>query len=49
MDFIIYIGRLYAPVVIVTDMDWVQGGQPCAPESSGKKNENFLFCFKAVL
>jgi hypothetical protein len=26
MDFIIYTGRLYPPVSIVTDKDWVQSG-----------------------
>ena len=36
MDFIIYIGRLCPPVVIVTDTDWVQGGQLLASGSFGK-------------
>jgi hypothetical protein len=50
MDFIIYIGRLYPPVVHVTNTDWVQGGQLWAPESLGKKNQNlkFFFFFKPV-
>ncbi len=45
MGFIIYIGSLYPPVVIVCGADWVQGGQMWAPESLGKKNKNFFYLF----
>ncbi len=51
MDFIIYNGRLYPPVIILTDTDWVQGGQLWATESLGKKIKifkNFLFFFKST-
>jgi len=40
MNFIIYIGRLYPPVVIVSGTEWVQEGLQWALESLGKKNQN---------
>jgi hypothetical protein len=42
MDFIIYIRRLYPPVVILTDTDLVQGG---ASVSHRKFRKKFFFIF----
>jgi len=49
MGFIIHIGSLYPPVVIVCGTDRVHGGQLWAPESLGKKIKKFKFFFKALL
>ncbi len=48
MDFIIYFGRLYPPVVIVTDTDWVQRGASVSPSKFRIKKSKFKKYFFAA-